>query len=323
MREQFPDKVLFVFSDPGGAKPCLALRSELHDRKLLSVSDRVHAFYENFSNKVLMFNGLPETYFNDFKPDLVFTGTSYTSDIEQKFIKKAKLIGIPCWSFVDHWTSLKQRFLTETGELNFPDQIWVIDQQAKELAIEEGIEHDRLYISGNPYHKWLINWKPKITKEAFLKNNGIDECKQKIIVIAPDPLSNVNGRSVYGFDEISALSTIKLLIEQQWGKTTHFLFLIKAHPNQNRERLNRVIEGCDFLRILPADTDANECIHFADLIIGFFSSFLLEAKIMNKEILRFLDADSKNDPFVNMEVGTIVNRHNLVPQILKKVYEVK
>ncbi len=103
---------LFVFSDPGGAKPILSyalLNSELNEMLLLS--DRKYSFFQDFPLTIIAYrNESIRDIIENFRPDFVFTGTSYTSQIEIKFIKTAKEVGINTFSFVDHYTSFLERF---------------------------------------------------------------------------------------------------------------------------------------------------------------------------------------------------------------------
>ena len=90
----FKGKGLFVFSDPGGAKPILALltiiKKNLDD--FIIISDRKYDFYNEFELNVQ----LPDiaSDFENFKPDFLFTGTSYTSKLELKYIERSNKINI-------------------------------------------------------------------------------------------------------------------------------------------------------------------------------------------------------------------------------------
>lgn len=309
------NKVLITFSDPGGAKPCLALASTHGISELKVVSDRDYPFYKDFGISVSSFNGNVSSYFEDFRPDGLFTGTSYTSDIEQKFIAEARSRNIACWSFVDHWTDVSKRFINKRGELVLPDYVWVIDQQAKDIAVSEGINSDRIYISGNPYHQWLKKWKPKISRHDFLLDCGVDNIK-KIILFAPDPLSNVDGLNTYGFDEISALKTLTELLKEHSLFEKEFVILVKPHPNQDLSKMRDVLDGCDFIKLLSVNTDTNHSLYFADTVIGFFSSVLIEAEILGKPVIRYLE-DEFVDPFAGMKIGKKVGRNELLTEILK------
>ncbi|OGI11757.1 MAG: hypothetical protein A2Y40_01080 [Candidatus Margulisbacteria bacterium GWF2_35_9] len=317
MRTKLKGKILFVFSDPGGAKPCLSLIEENNLSNVIAVSDRRYSFYHSFKTPVKIVNKNFEELIKIINPELIFTGTSYTSNIEQQFINIALKNRIRCYSFIDHWTSISKRFKNLDGKMILPDQVWVIDERAKQLAIEEGIDKDRLVISGNPYHDWLLNWKPTINREAFFKQVGLQHINQKILVYAPDPLSNVKGKEVFGFDELSATSVLVELFKKYPTKLKGWKILVKAHPNQDRDKLNKIIERHKTFYILPEEVDINLALFYADAVIGFFSSVLIEATIMNKPVLRFLDGLTKNDPIVGLNVGMITNRNTFITMLSK------
>lgn len=311
-------KILVIFSDPGGAKPCLSIFEDFDKLNLKIVSDREYSFYNDFKSTVEVLKNNVEicNLIDEFHPDILFTGTSYTSDLEKKAISCAKEKGIFTISFVDHWTSISDRFSTPDG-INLPDKIWVLDERAEQIAIQEKIAQEKLFIAGNPYHTWLKKWKPKVKRKDFFINLKLDETK-KMILFAPDPLSNVNGIEKFGFDEYIASKEILKCVKESnddFKKTYHFL--IKMHPNQSVEKLAKVFEANDSFTILPLDVNTNDCIYFSNIVMGFFSSFLIEAGIMSKPIIRFLINELKNDPFLGLNVGIKTNSESLVNNIKK------
>jgi len=317
--EKLKGKILFCFSDPGGAKPCLSLSDKLNKDDIKIISDRDYSFFNIFNSKVSVVenhNNLSEII-EDFNPDIIFTGTSYKSNLEKKVISLGKSKDIIVFSFVDHWTSISDRFRINKKGFNFPNEVWVLDERAKQIAIKEGIDENKLFISGNPYHNWVIKWRPNIERKDFYKNLGLNG-GIKYILFAPDPLSNVNGIESFGFDEYIAS---KRMIECVESSTVEFKnshhFLIKMHPNQSVDKIMRVFHGYKNFTILPLEIDANKSIYFADLVIGFFSSLLIEAALMNKPVIRFLQNELKVDPFSGLDLGTISNSDKLIKNILK------
>ena len=155
-QQLFNDRdVLIVFSDPGGAKPMLALNSQIAARSVRYISNRFYPFYNDFQTSVESFTGNVAEYFN--KPvSLLLTGTSYTSDIELQFIAAAKQYGVPSISYIDHYTGMRERFVRKNVE-TFPDAIWLIDEEAEKAAIEAKLPVDSVIVMGNPYHEWLRN----------------------------------------------------------------------------------------------------------------------------------------------------------------------
>ena len=67
---------------------------------------------------------------------LHIAGTAWSSDFEISSIKLAKENSIYTISVLDHWVSYKQRFVYK-GEIILPDEIWVSDLIAKEIASRE------------------------------------------------------------------------------------------------------------------------------------------------------------------------------------------
>lgn len=318
MRPTLKGKILFVFADPGGAKPCLALMEEC-GADVLSISDRFAPFYGDFNANVQIASGSASAFLELNQPDLVFTGTSYTSDLEQQYISAAMDLGILCYSFVDHWTSISKRFIDKQGKMTLPDYVWVIDQRAKEMAISENIPADRLVVSGNPYHQWLAKWRPKLSKQDYFKMLGItnDLADQRILVYAPDPLSNVNGIDLYGFDELTAT---EMLVEELFANeqaVRNWVVLVKPHPNQNLDKLKRILDKHPGILLLNLEVSANDAIYYSDVVVGFFSSFLLEAGIIGKPVVRFIPIDLGNDPFEELNVGVKSDASKLILEISK------
>ncbi len=307
MFPELKDKTLFVFSDPGGAKPILAL-AEKHPNSLV-VSDRFHAFYTDFKTNVTLANNNYEKIIIEFAPTQIVTGTSYRSDIEKQFHKLAHTHHIPCYAFIDHWTSMQTRFQQSDGSLIVPDYVWVIDERAKQLAIEACIPENKIIITGNPYHSWLAAWKPTISRETFIKNCGkVDPCSH-ILFFAPDPLSNINGQQQYGFDELSVMKELDSLFDS--NEINNWTLVVKSHPNQNTDKLKQQIQSPRKVVLLPENTDTNTALYYADAVMGFFSNILIEANIMGKNILRYLPQTPANDPIGALRLGLTTNARQL------------
>ncbi|HLX91436.1 MAG TPA: hypothetical protein VKR32_07120 [Puia sp.] len=313
------EKILFVFSDPGGAKPCLSLIENNGLTDAVAISDRTHSFYSDFNVPVKIVKNDYEGLLESIQPALVFTGTSYTSDIERQFINIALGKKIRCYSFIDHWTSMVKRFKNPEDQLILPDQVWVIDERAKRLAIGEGIDKDKIVISGNPYHAWLKRWVPSISKDGFLREIGVSDGTKKILLFAPDPLSNLGSESSYGFDELKVSRELAELFCLNQDALKNWKVLVKAHPNQDRSRLTEIFTGNPFFEVLTPNVDTNTAMFYSDVVMGFFSSILIEASIMNKRVLRFLDSNPVEDPIYELNIGPIVDRNSFITELNKTI----
>lgn len=61
------------------------------------------------------------------------TGTGWATDIEHEARRRARELGIHSIAVIDHWTNYRARF-ERAGELVLPDEIWVSDRHALDLA---------------------------------------------------------------------------------------------------------------------------------------------------------------------------------------------
>ena len=313
---------LIVFSDPGGAKPCLSLAKKWQESdELLVCSDRQYAFFETFGIPVRQCRGEDaHAIFDKFQPYLLFTGTSYTSRIEMDFVREAAKRGIPSASFVDHYTGFDVRFASDEARI-LPDEIHVLDEKAASLAREAGLPESRIRITGNPYHEFLRSWQSQLTKEEVFQQLGIPVSEAKTILFAPDPLSNAGGVEKFGIDEVAILG---LLLEALGEIGKPIQLLIKAHPNQSMEHLKTGLKNLPRnveVHLVPSEKDAllNDIIQHADLVAGMFSSLLIEAELLGAKTLRILCGITIPDPLAGQSAGAVLTERNQISANLENL----
>lgn len=311
---------LIVFSDPGGAKPCLSLAKKWQaSDEVLVCSDRRYAFFETFGIPVRDCRGEDApAIFNEFRPDSLFTGTSYTSRIDMDFVREAARRGIPSASFVDHYTGFDVRF--GSGEERIlPDEIHVLDEKAAGLARESGLPESRIRITGNPYHDFLRSWRSQLSKAEVFQQLGIPVSYAKTILFAPDPLSNAGGVEKFGTDEVAILA---ILLESIGEIGKPIQLLIKAHPNQSMDYLKtglKNLPGNVEMHLVPSEKDVllNDLIQHADLVAGMFSSLLVEAELLGAKTLRILCGITIPDPLAGQSAGAVLMRRSQVSSALR------
>src|SRR5437588_7868764 len=79
----------------------------------------------------------------------VLSGTSWQSDLEWRAIVRARELGKPAVAFLDHWINYKERFV-RAGRQCLPDEIWVGDEYAAEIARRE-FGDQPIRVVENPY----------------------------------------------------------------------------------------------------------------------------------------------------------------------------
>lgn len=319
MLPELKGKGLFVFSDPGGTKSVLAYIKLNKVKDYMIITDRNYDFFSDYNLNIQFYNEKDETgIFNTYKPDYVFTGTSYTSKIELKFIQAAKQKHIPTYAFIDHYTSFLERFELN-NEYVYPDNICVTDAKAEKIAKENGLESG-IIITGNFYHSFLSDWAPDIQKPDFLKQINVP-LGNKLLVFAPDPLTNVGGKGKYGLDEISVWENLTEALTSLPNR--NYTIVIKLHPNQQKEKiLPKIAEYRDSNIIFGDSLHTNTLLYHSDIIIGMFSNILVESAVMRKQIIRCLKGLIIEDPFGDTNVGNVVFSvealHEKLVEILNK-----
>jgi hypothetical protein len=294
------NKIAMAFSDPAGTNSCIALFEmyRLQNKPLPKLySNRSH-----FPSKYQPFiMAMPN--FEQKKFDCLFTGTSHpeSSDkFEVQCIKRAKANAVYVVSFIDHWTNFKLRFEGLLKE-EMPDEIWVVDEKAKQLAMEEGIDKNKIRVKGNPYHFYLRKyWHPEFSGKQYLEKLGIP-IGFFHIVFAPDPLSLRDQNRQLGFTEAEALESILKILQRTKLQSC---LIIKLHPLQSPEILTAVLErykNVNHFSLKQADNC--ELISASDLVIGFYSNFLLEAKALGKRVIRFFPG--------NIDADLLKNSHSI------------
>jgi len=287
---------LIIFSDPGGAKPCLALAKEwMKKDEVTVISDREYSFYREFSIPVKVTKKCnPASIIQKYKPDFIFTGTSYTSNLEKKFTFLAIEKGIYSETFVDHITCIRERFELN-HKLFFPSKINVTNKRAKRIAIGNGIPEEKIKIIENPYYKYLRKWKPSLSKKEFLEKAKINHLNGRILLYAPDPLSNREGIKRFGTDECQVLD---IIISEISRCKCEYIVLIKPHPNQDvdilKKKIKKIIDRNKnyniniFLVPNILESKTIDTLNYSDLVCGIFSNILLEARIMKKPTVQVL-----------------------------------
>lgn len=124
-------KVAIFSNDAGGAE---ILSSWIRARDHPFVVSLTGPAVEVFSRKIGYLKSLSIEEAID-QSDWVLTSTSWSSDLEYKAIKKAKELNKFVVTFLDHWVNYRERFNWHGSEI-LPDEIWVGDRDAYNLAIE-------------------------------------------------------------------------------------------------------------------------------------------------------------------------------------------
>ena len=294
-------KGIYVFSDPAGANSVLAvvdrliLLGHLPKKDFLVFTNSMKTNLDKYKS-ILDVSLSNESDFEDviksFNPTYIFSGTSL-NEFEHLWRKVAINENIKVISFIDHWTSYIERF-TFNNEIIFGNEIWVIDDIAKNEAILAGIPEKLLIISGNPYYDKVKEFKPLIEKDFFYISNKLSSTKSKVLYISDYLSTNYNynseGVCELGYDEYSVFSDLlDCLNSYENNFTSKFQFVIKIHPKAPLNKFELLIKKLNINSldiIVLRDCDSLTVNYYSDYVIGMHSNMVIESFLLGKKLLR-------------------------------------
>ena len=169
--------------------------------------------------------GLPEAI---ALSDWLLCGTSWQSNHELVASRLARSAGKPVVAFLDHWVAYRERFLLD-GVPVLPDEIWVGDQYAEELARRE--------FSG--------------TRVRDVGNSYLDEIREELAALSAEAIEGTECPSIlYVCEPIAEQALRQHADARYWGYTEEeaLRYFFKRRESLGLER-HRII-----LRPHPAET---------------------------------------------------------------------
>lgn len=129
-RPKLPQPFGVVCHDAGGARQIVAIlvRWGLRPAWMYVKGPALNIFKKEFSNVQERSN-----FIQVGSCSAILTGTGWGSDIEHQARRAAKQSKVRSITVLDHWINYKERFVRD-GETILPDEIWVVDPFAEDLA---------------------------------------------------------------------------------------------------------------------------------------------------------------------------------------------
>lgn len=337
-------KILLFSRDPGGSNTIIPLVEPLQKRgyevRLFGKDIALEKYrMANLSGFNIM-NYISsikldfiKNFITDEEPDFIITGTS-ANDFTEKYIwKAAGELKIPSFAILDQWVNYGVRFsnygISQLDDYNkdknhsyVPSKICVMDDIAESEAINEGLEQERIIITGQPYFEIVLKKSDSITNKAIksIRDKAGLSINDFLITFASEPISDT-----YNENDFS---------EHYWGYTERTIFrelldvilqvsklypnkiglIIRQHPKENSSNFSDIIDNFKSSRIkiiINRDFDQHELIMASDLICGMSSMFLIEAAILDKLVMSIQIGLKRENPL-------ILDRVNCLKSILDK-----
>lgn len=261
---------MLVFShDAGGAEVISAWAREQddHDLDYCLAGPALNVF----SRKIALLPLLPvERALDEMANyDCILTGSSWPSEYERQAIVTAKERKVPVATYLDHWVGYRER-LTLKGELQLPNELWVGDEYALELARRIFPDHP-IRLQPNRYFSQMADEIGKLPNPAAQSGEG-----RRVLYLA-EPMSNPstgietldNGQPKYiQYSEFDALQGYLCFLRA--NTSTIDSVRIRRHPSEPHGKYAPKAEefAADFRIEVDVDTTLQEDCAWADWVVG-------------------------------------------------------
>jgi len=326
-------RILLMARDPGGANAIMPLVPELilkGYRVLLYGKDIALQCYQERGlagqDISLLITDINIETWVDFleheKPDFIITGTSGDDFSERYLWKAARKVGIPTFAILDQWMNYGIRFSSyipreqERYQFNkvhpyLPERILVMDDWARQGMINDGVEAERILISGQPHFDFLLSLKENITPTQIADYRcklGSTE-KEFLITYISEPLSKDYQEAVsfWGYDEHSICREIlSTLSEINATEQSPIRFIVKQHPRDDQESYASLIEEFGSMNIdVLRSADTTALLMASDMVCGISSMLLLEAVLYGCPVMSVQIGLKRERPLILAQKGVL------------------
>ncbi|HLJ93367.1 MAG TPA: CDP-glycerol glycerophosphotransferase family protein [Gemmataceae bacterium] len=305
--------IVAIAGDPGGAAavaPVLELLRQ-QGRRLRSLAYRQAV--ANWRSRGLDVEELPpstnveqaQRYLSTPRAGILLSATSDNGiNLEKPFFAAARRLGIPSLAVLDHWMNYRLRFANEQGELAYlPDRIAIMDAQAQEEMIADGLDAGRLVVTGQPAFDELTSFRRSVSpqlRQEVRQRLGIGD-DQRIVLFASEPISTMCGtepsQPLYpGYTEQTVLREVATALQRIAARTTEKVVLVvRPHPLDNPKSLHLAAQP-PLRLVVDGRGKGREVVLASDLVTGMTTVLLVEACLLGCVVLsvqpglRFADA---------------------------------
>ncbi len=207
-------------------------------------------------------------------------GTSWQSGLELDAIELARDSGKPSVAWIDHWTNYRNRF-TRDGHMVWPDEVWVGDRDAYELA-REHLPEIPVRLVENPY---------------FLEIRDSLKNETPLYPTLPGHLS-----VLYVCEPVREPALLRFGNELHWGYTEeqalrYFLdnvavlgmpvgrIVIRPHPSEAAGKYNDVVAEFDLPISFSQGHTLSAEVASSDCVVGCSSMAMVIGLIGGKRVI--------------------------------------
>jgi hypothetical protein len=214
------------------------------------------------------------------KYDFILTGTSWTSDLEKKFIYIANKFKVPAAAYLDHWMDYLERF-TLDGQVILPQQIWVGDIYADKIA-KSIFKKSYIRLVPNIYLREIgEKIRASVDTEA--------SCYRKRILYVAEPTSVVGrfkygNENYYGYTEFEALEEYLNYILDIKEKS--LCIRVRLHPTESEDKYLGIVSKYNSIVKIEQTNNKSliEDCAWANTVVGCQSMALVVGLYAQREV---------------------------------------
>jgi len=328
--------IVAVAGDPGGGRALAPVLHLLKAERKCTLS--AFAYRESLSiwrNEEiacvpLVASDNPEQWLEQQPISLLVTATSCNGEDWEKTFQQAVLrLGVPSLALLDFWSNYPCRFMDDSGNMQVPDRIAVMDDNAAEQMASMGIDRSRLVVTGQPAFDVL----PAV--RAAFSDGRREELRRRLagdgrlVVFVSQPLSSlyrdITGNPCHlGYDEDAVLEQLcDSLAGLSDGGPINLCILL--HPREPAHRFSDKarsdLKGVT-IKVLK-DVSPHEAVMSADLVVGMTSMLLVEACLLGCPVVSLQPGLKGDDPLPTNHSGASVPVYasSEVPVVLRKMLD--
>jgi len=278
-------KIAFLAHDPGGYDVLLSVVQRLQKEHVplefycLGPAAKLNPVNVTSESEVVQ---TIQSMLLEKKLSGLVTGTSWGNQLELEIISACKAALIPTIAILDYWSNYQARFKNNIGHLIYPDHYIVMDEMAKEEAIQEGVPSNILQVLGHPgLDKYIAIERRKI---CFTN-------KKKKLLFLSQPLSALYGEEL-GYTEQQVLEDCIMVVQ---GDNDYSLS-VKFHPKDDEELKQRYLD-------ISVVGDLRDIMTEYDVIIGMNTMGLLHAVLMGIPAISYQPDLQKPDMCITNKLG--------------------
>lgn len=258
-------KTLIVSHDAGGANLLLYWASTQNMEFDYLVSGPAEQILTKLGIKEY-YRCLNDVEINDY--DQVISSTGWQTSFEVEAINKALENNVFCTAYLDHWVNYRERFVF--GEkLVLPNQIWVVDKQAKEIAESEFLGLP-ITVVDNQYENTLIS--------------GIEKHSETRLLICLEPIRN---RAINVNEIMTDLALHLIANFKDWK------FRIRRHPSGEEDGFNALTKELEDKVIVEEERDQLiDDLNDSSAVLGYQSSVFSLANKTNRKVFSYFPKSS-------------------------------